>query len=169
MKRFAVRAVLGAALLLASAAGAAEPQSTVEVVTPESIAARRKAIVAENLPLTAEQAKTFWPIYEGYRAERAAPLDERTALFGRFFDATRKVDAATAKALLDDYQSLDRRDLETRARWLAKMGAALPATLVLRYAQIENKIDVSIQYWMAEQLPLVIDGKPMRVGLSGRK
>ena len=41
MKRFAVRAVLGAALLLATAAGAAEPQSTVEVVTPESVAARR--------------------------------------------------------------------------------------------------------------------------------
>jgi hypothetical protein len=148
MKRLVFRAVLGAALLLASPGRASEPEVTVEVVTPEGVAAKRKAIVAENLPLTAEQAKVFWPLYEGYRAERGASIDERTALFGRFFDATAGVDAKTAKALLDDAQRLDRLDLESRARWLAKMGKVLPAPVVLRYAQIENM---------------------MRVGLSGQK
>jgi hypothetical protein len=159
-----LRATLALVVALASAARAADTK--VEVITPESVAAKRKAIVTENLPLTAEQAKVFWPLYDGYHAERGERTDERIALFGRFFDASRGVDAPTAKRLLDDHQALARRDLEVRSRWLAKMGAALPAPLVLRYAQIENKIDVSIQFWMAEQLPLVLDGKRMEVGVK---
>jgi hypothetical protein len=162
-------ALAGATLLLAAPAPAAAREVKVEVVTPESIAAKRKAIVQENLPLTPEQARLFWPLYDGYRAEREATYDERTALFGRFFDATKKLDGPTAKALLDDAQALDRRDLDTRARWIAKMTEALPAPVVLRWAQIENKIDVSLRFWLAEQLPLVIDGKPMRVGVAGGK
>jgi hypothetical protein len=169
MNALVVRAALEAALLLAAPARAAEESAAVEIVTPESVAAKRKAIVAENLPLTPEQAKVFWPLYEGYRAERAATLDERMALFGRFFDASRAVGPESAKALLDDAQKRDRQDLEMRSRWLAKMGAVLPATVVLRYAQIENKIDASIRYWMAEELPLVLDGKRLRVRLAGQE
>lgn len=166
MTAYPPRAVLALVLFFAQTVLATEPAARVEVMTPEAVASKRKAIVTENLTLTPEQAKAFWPLYDGYQAERASSTDERTALFGRFFDASTKVDAAAAKALLDDTQALDRRDLEVRARWLDKMLAVLPAPLVLRYAQIENKMDVSIRYWIAEQLPLVIDGKRMRVGVA---
>jgi len=163
------RAVLALVLFAASTTLAAEPAAKVEVMTPEAVAARRKAIVTENLTLTADQAKAFWPLYEGYQAERAGAADQRVALFGRFFEASAHVDAAGAKALLDDYQALARRDVEVRARWLDRMLAVLPAPIVLRYAQIENKMDVSIQYWVAEQLPLVIDGKRMSMGVGKRQ
>ena len=166
MNALALRALIATFLLAASTARAVEPAAKVQVLTPEAVAAKRRAIVTENLTLTPDQAKAFWPLYDGYQAERASGTDERVALFGRFFDASAKMDAATAKALLDDTQALQRRDLDLRAKWFAKMGAVLPAPLVLRYAQIENKIDVSIQFWIAEQLPLVIDGKRMKIGVS---
>jgi hypothetical protein len=50
-------------------------------------------------------------------------------------------------------------------------GAALPRGPFenLPLTPEQASIDVSIQYWMAEQLPLVLDGKRLRVRLAGQK
>ncbi|MCK7517473.1 MAG: hypothetical protein MZV64_06995 [Ignavibacteriales bacterium] len=44
-----------------------------------------KEIVAENLELTTEQAKIFWPLYDEYMAELKILGDQEVKLTGRVY------------------------------------------------------------------------------------
>ena len=41
---------------------------------------QRKEITAQNLPLTADEATKFWPIFDQYRKEAIKPNDDRWAM-----------------------------------------------------------------------------------------
>ena len=63
-------------LLLAGDGFAAETTATIEVA--RSIAeAERKAIVADNMFFTPEEAEKFWPVYNEYREEERKVGDKR--------------------------------------------------------------------------------------------
>src|SRR5271165_4150454 len=45
---------------------------------------QRKQITAQNLPLTADEATKFWPIFDQYRKEAIKPNDERWAVIKEY-------------------------------------------------------------------------------------
>ncbi len=47
-------------------------------LTRADIQTERQALVAENLPLTEDQAKAFWPMYRTYREEVAKRVYEQS-------------------------------------------------------------------------------------------
>ena len=50
----------------------------------DTIRANRKAFVAVNLELNAEEAKTFWPLYDKYQAEIIAIQDRAVAIIEEY-------------------------------------------------------------------------------------
>src|SRR5262245_38207686 len=77
MRRERIAVVILAGLLIAGSGTTAFAQAQKGIALSRAeIQTERQAIVAENLPLSEEQAKAFWPVYRDYRAA-AAKLGDR--------------------------------------------------------------------------------------------
>ncbi|HVN22517.1 MAG TPA: hypothetical protein VMT71_01000 [Syntrophorhabdales bacterium] len=120
----------------------------------EKIKADKKLLVAENMHLTETEAKAFWPLYERYQDELFL-LRVRTAkLIKDYADTYEKMSDATAKRLLNEYITVEALRLKLHKAYLPRFGKILPGTKVVRYYQIENKINAALEYELATRIPL---------------
>ena len=141
-------------LVLTAVPSFAQQERDVIEVLRAQIQSNRQALVAENLGLTSEESEKFWPVYREFQAERGKLEDRRIDLLIRFRDNFDTLTDEQAKKLLNDYLKLadDRNKLRKKyARIFAKI---LPQKKVLRYFQIENKIDTIIEFDLAKVVPL---------------
>ncbi len=67
-----------------------------------------KEIVAENVELTPDQAKIFWPLYDEYMAELALLGDKEVKLTEEYMLNFYLMEEKTASNLLDDVLNLER-------------------------------------------------------------
>jgi hypothetical protein len=115
----------------------------------------RQAIVAANLTLTEEQAKVFWPKYREYRAELQKLGDGMTELLLDFSKNGANLTDAQATSMLDTYLAIQKNESKIKSAWAPKFRKLLPAPLVTRLYQIDNKLDAIIRYEAADVVPLV--------------
>jgi hypothetical protein len=144
------------ALIAVPAFAQDKPASNMEVLR-QKIKADKKLLVAANMDLTEAEAKGFWPVYDAYQAELQT-LNERIGKlivrYADLYNAKTLTDDA-AKSLLDEALAIDQAEVSMRQTYVPKLSAALPATKVARYLQIENKIRAVIKYELADGIPLV--------------
>ena len=150
-----VLAMVGVVMVLVAPGIAQEkPADNMQIVL-EKIRADKKLFVAENMELTEAEAKAFWPVYEGYQDELFL-LRARTAkLIKDYADAYGKMTNDTAKKLLDEYMTIEVLGPKLRQAYLPKFRKVLPEVKVVRYYQIENKIQAALIYELARSIPLV--------------
>jgi len=125
----------------------------------QKIRADKKLFVAENMQLTEDQGKAFWPVYESYQAEIEKQVLRTVKMIEDFAknhqamsdDATREM---AAKEILDEWMAIQADDLELRQSYLPKFRKVLPEIKASRYYQLENKIDAINRYIMAAKIPL---------------
>jgi hypothetical protein len=121
----------------------------------EKIRADKKLLVAANMELTESEAKAFWPLYQKYQDELFL-LRARTArLIKDYSEAYKDMKDEKAKALLDESITIESMGLKLRQAYLPKFRKALPEKKVARYYQIENKIQATLNYELAKEIPLV--------------
>ena len=60
-----------------------------------------------------------------------------------------------AGKLVDEMASIQKQDAATKAEWVAKFKAKLPGKVVARFFQVDNKLDVIINFQLASEIPLV--------------
>lgn len=139
-----------AAPLRAGAADEASPETLLE-----TLRSNKKAMVEVNLQLTDEEARAFWPVYDRYQKELGAIqerllriIDEYEANFGKLSDEK-------ALQLVGDYLAVERDRADIRRNYLAPISKALPGVKVMRFYQIENKIDAVLRYHLAATIPVV--------------
>ena len=140
--------------MVAPALAQDKPSDNMQIVV-EKTRADKKLLVAENMQLTEAEAKAFWPVYEGYQDELFL-LRARTAkLIMDYADAYGKMTNDTAKKLLDEYMTIEVLGPKLRQAYLPKFRKVLPEVKVVRYYQIENKIQAALIYELARSIPLV--------------
>ena len=131
-----------------------KPSDNMQIVR-EKVRADKKLLVAENMQLTEAEAKAFWPIYDQYQDELFL-LRARTAkLIKDYADAYEKMNNDTAKKLLDEYMTIESLALKLRQTYLPRFRKVLPEVKVVRYYQIENKIQAALIYEAAANIPLM--------------
>jgi UTP:GlnB (protein PII) uridylyltransferase len=119
-------------------------------------AAERKALVSENMMFSEEESKIFWPIYDAYRAAAKDISTKSMEIIEKFAMSYESMDDATATALMNDYFKNQTDAIKLQNDYRLKMEKQLPAKLVMRYMQIENKMNAIIAYGMAAEVPLII-------------
>lgn len=124
-------------------------------LTRAEIQSERQAIVAANLPLTEEQAKTFWPVYRDYRAALAKSGDRVVSLIESYAATQETMTDAQAQALLDEFLAIQKEENKIKTDWVPKFAKILPGKAVARFYQIENKLDILIRYELVAPIPLV--------------
>ncbi len=121
----------------------------------DKIRADKKLFVAENMQLTEAEAKAFWPVYERYQDELFLLRARTIKLINDYAKAYKKMTNDTAKNLLDEYMTIEGLRLKLRQSYLPKFRKAVPDVKVVRYYQIENKINAALTYELAATIPLI--------------
>jgi hypothetical protein len=126
-----------------------------EELTNDVIKAQKKRIVGANMQLTEEEQKVFWPLYGDYQAELSKIENQQIALITIYAEHYQNMTDEKAQELLDQFLAIDNEALEARRAHVKKFLKVLPAKRVVRYFQVENKLDAIVNYDLARGIPLV--------------
>ena len=127
-----------------------KPADNMQIVL-EKVRADKKLLIAENMQLTEAEAKAFWPVYDQYQDELFLLRTRTVKLINDFADAYEKMSNETAKKLLDEYMTIETLGPKLRQTYLPKFRKVLPEVKVVRYYQIENKINAALIYELAAE------------------
>ena len=116
-------------------------------------------IVAANLTLTEEQAKIFWPLYDEYDAAYDKLVNERVELIKEYMMEYYGNDAEVDKSLITRSIELKKKAVDLQEKYINKMMEVLPASLVGRFFQIDNRISALIDIVRMSNLPLAREGE----------
>jgi hypothetical protein len=121
----------------------------------DKISADKKLFIAANMQLTETEAKAFWPLYDQYQNELFLLRSRTIMMINDYAAAYENMDDATAQKLLDEYMELEGLRLKLRQAYVPKFRDILSNIKVLRYIQIENKINAALTYEFAAKIPLI--------------
>jgi len=123
-------------------------------LTAQAVETQRRVLVSGALPLTADEEKAFWPLYDDYEKERRV-IDERgNRLVADFVASAASLSDTQAKAMLAKALEVDEERLKVRRQYLDRMGKAIPPRKLVRFFQIENKLDSVVRADLSRQIPL---------------
>ena len=112
-------------------------------------------LIEQNLELTKEKAKTFWPIYDEYDAALLEVTNERLTNISNYMVNYKDLDSAKAEKLLRTALELDQKKLNIQKDYYNKLIAVLPATIVGKFFQLDHYIELLIQLQRSENIPLI--------------
>jgi hypothetical protein len=115
----------------------------------------RQALLAEAMQFTEKEGVAFWPLYRQYRAEREKLGDGPVKLVLEYADFYPDVPEDRARQLLKDYTALQKKLADQRTRYLGKFGKILSPAKTLRFAQLEERMDLVLRLQLASAIPLV--------------
>ena len=152
--------IMFVAVLMLFAAPAVRAQVQSEIaLTRADIQTERQALVAENLPLTEDQAKVFWPMYRTYREELAKLGDRFVALVEDYAKNYETMTDPQASTMVKEFLKIQKEEVAIKTAWVPKFEKILPAKAVARFFQIENKLDIIVRAEVAAEIPLVAHEK----------
>ena len=150
--------LLAASLLLVFAAAplqAGEADEASLEILRDTLRSNKKAIVDVNLALSDSEARAFWPVYDRYQKDLAAVQDRLVQVIEDYRASFGSMTDEKARKLVDDYLAVERDRAEVRRAFLGPISQALPGRKVMRFYQIENKIDAVLRYELAATIPVV--------------
>jgi hypothetical protein len=121
----------------------------------EKIRADKQLFVAENMNLTEAEAKLFWPVYARYQDELFLLRAKKLGLINAYAKTYANMDDDTAKRLLNQLINIEPLGPKLRLAFIPQFQKALPDVKVLRYYQIEKKINAALMYELAAKIPLI--------------
>ena len=155
-----MRVMLLAGLIAALAAApvAAQDGASDEAnnqIVREKLRADKKLLLAENMQLTDAEAAKFWPVYDAYQAEQAKLADRTAAVIKEYAANYKTMTDPVADKLLTEMINIEKDRVKQLETYRPKFAAALPATKLARYYQLEQKIRSVINFELAEKIPLI--------------
>jgi hypothetical protein len=144
-----------AALLIQAPVGAAEKITDATELVRAMYQTDRQTLLADELRLTEHESAAFWPLYRSYRADMDKLGDSLVKLVLEYADVYPNVPEERAEKMLKDYADLEEKIVDTRKRYIKRAAKELPATKALRWAQLENRMDILLRLQLASAVPLV--------------
>lgn len=145
-----------AALAACAVAGpvAAQSQYDENQVLLSQIQTDKRAIVLRNLQLSDTESAAFVPIYDEYQADQKKIADRSIATLDKFAANYDSMTDDAAKDILKDWISIQDDRTSLLKKYAKRFEKVLPATKVLRFVQIENKLDTVLQMQAVRAVPL---------------
>jgi uncharacterized membrane-anchored protein YhcB (DUF1043 family) len=147
------------ALAAIAALGAAEPTPAQSLnddtqLLISKIQTDKRAVMLSAMNLTDAEVTAFTPIYDEYQAEMKKLFTRSSDLLNKFASNYDSMTDDAAKDLLKESFELreDRTDL--LKKYAGKLEKKLPATKVLRFVQVEQKLTTLLDWQAAQIIPL---------------
>jgi hypothetical protein len=142
------------ALFTVSAWAQDKPADTMQLVR-DKIQADKKLFIADNKQLTEAEAKAFWPVYASYQKELSTLNDRMIKLINEYAHNYQTISDQVAKRLVDEYLTIEAARQKLRQTYLPRFRKVLREKQVVRYYQLENKVQAAVNYELAAEIPLV--------------
>lgn len=115
----------------------------------------KRAVVLKSMQLDDAQVRAFTPVYDAYQADRKKLADRAITLLNSYASNYESMTDDAAKGILKDWLKLQDDETALTKEYAKKMGKVLPATKVLRFVQIENKLNAVLRLPAVRGIPLV--------------
>lgn len=144
------------ALLAVAAPYAAQAQSAYDDQQQliAQIQADKRAVVLQALALDDAQVVAFTPIYDAYQADRKKLMQRGIDIVNAFASNYDSMTDDAAKGLLKDWLKLQDDEDALMDKYVKRMEKVLPATKVLRFVQVENKLNTLLRLPAIQAIPL---------------
>ena len=152
--RILLAAVLTLGLYATTGRAGEADKANVDILL-DTIRANKKALVASNLTLTDQEAAAFWPLYDRYQDELKAVQERGVQVIQDYTASFNDLSNEKAMKLADDWLSAEADRVKVRRTYLDQFGKVLPGKKVVRFYQIENKMDAVLRYDLAGRIPVV--------------
>ncbi|MEK6783624.1 MAG: hypothetical protein AABY93_18115 [Bacteroidota bacterium] len=115
----------------------------------------KKALVADFLQLSNDDATKFWPIYEKYEQERSAIGTRRIALLESYVNKYDKMDDVSLDALVKESGSIQSKEVSLREKYYKTVKKSVSTSVAARFYQVEDLINVGVRMELYEALPML--------------
>lgn len=147
-------AIAAAAVATPGPAAAQEGVKADEQIIIRQIQTDRRAVYAQNLELTEQESKAFWPIYDEFEGAMKKVTDARLELLNQYAEKYDALGEADAKQMLGRRLELDKQAFALRQKYAKKVQQVLPSVKALRYVQLQDRIDNILAGNMYSLIPL---------------
>lgn len=149
------------ALTALAAFGAAEASLAQAVNTRDQneliisqIQTDKRAVVLSALQLNDTQVAAFTPIYDEYQREMKGVMTRGTDVINKFAANFGSMTDDAAKGIMKDFFKVRNDRNALLEEYAKKFGRVLPATKVLQWVQVENKLNTLLDAEAASIIPL---------------
>jgi len=149
-------ALAATALLSVAAPFAAQAQSSYDDTQQliAQIQADKRAVVLKAMALDDAQMTEFTPLYDAYQADRKKLMQRGVDLINAYSSNYDSMTDDAAKGLLKDWFKLQDDEEALIKSTVKKMDKVLPTTKVLRFVQVENKLNTLLRLPGIQGIPL---------------
>jgi len=115
-----------------------------------------RQVLREEMLFTDEESAAFWPLYERYSAEKRVITEKYLAGLIEYVDRYYAGDLTDehASRLMNVYFDVQLGILDKRRGYVDRFGKFLTPIKVMRFYQLENKVQAEINAAMALAIPL---------------
>jgi hypothetical protein len=155
MKNFKI-ALTATVLLSVAAPFATQAQSTYDDTQQliAQIQADKRAVVLKAMALDDAQLTAFTPIYDAYQADRKQLMQRGVDLINAYSSNYDSMTDDAAKGLLKDWFKLQEDEHALVKGTAKKLDKVLPTAKVLRFVQVENKLNTLLRLPGIQGIPL---------------
>ena len=153
--------IRGAALILAALAAlgashGARAQSMYDEqqLLIAQIQADKYAIVLRSMELDDAQVQAFTPVYDEYQLERKKLFDRTADLLNRYASSHQSMTDDAGRAILKSWFALQEDEVALARKYAKRLEKVLPPAKVVRFVQIENKLDTLLRLKAEDKIPL---------------
>lgn len=139
---------------VAAAPDATSMRSAVDLIRAD-IQHEKAVIIAQHLPLTADESTEFWPLYNEYNTALGGLLDERLVILKDYVATYDTMTNEQATVLAGKVFAWEGKRTELKKAWFTKFTAVIPAKKAAQFFQIENQINAALDVLLMDALPLI--------------
>ena len=115
----------------------------------------RRDVVKAAMLLTESESKTFWPLYDDYRAAMREQGDRRVKLITDFLANRDAMSQDEAERLVKEALDIEKEKVSIKEKHFKKMSKVLSARTTARFFQIDAKLDAIVDAALAARIPLI--------------
>jgi len=143
-------------------AGEQQPQEE-KVAIPESyialmrsnIQSNKTAILEQNLRLSDDEAKKFWPLQRSFENDLSKLDDGRIEVIRDYANTWEHLSDGTAKSLGKRVLDYHKKRVELAQKYFERMSKELSPTVAAKFFQIELQLEDLLDIEMGSSIPLI--------------
>ncbi|MGI9290105.1 MAG: hypothetical protein ACR2QG_02380 [Gammaproteobacteria bacterium] len=115
----------------------------------------RKILIMKEMQLSPAEAEAFWPLYDEYVLERRAIGDMRVKVITDYAANYQSMTNEKARQIANESLDYETKKLKVKKKYVKKFRKILTDIKVVRYFQLEGKLDAIVDFDLASQIPLM--------------
>ncbi len=117
--------------------------------------AQKIILIREGMELNKEEGKKFWPIYNDYQEEAGKLIDLKVKLVKDYAEHYEQMSDKKAEDLLNEAINIDEKSAKLQRKYVKKLKKVLPMVKVVRFYQLDNRINMLLQLQTSANIPLI--------------